>query len=309
MLRKVAVLAFKTTGLAFTTTVLAFAILCIAAGRVHAARAARMVGIVMPSDARPGERASGSITRYPGAIAGISGLHLEKTSLDVDDTLPSKAVLKGIVIDAGGQKRTADQNFYVDIPPTAKTVHLSFTKDDQQVAAVDVPIEASTSAPLLCASGDWINGTEADGTQSKYRTPSTYCYAGMAIIAGDFNGDAGQTKIEVGGESAKIVAESVRYCYWMLPRAAGPGANEVTLHEGTHVVKWRVIVPRLDLLQVLEEEGSTVAEAPPASDAAASDNPNPAPAIPLGIGVGGFGIGGGDEEGPGESWGGRERRR
>jgi hypothetical protein len=309
MFRKATVVAFKTTVLAFKTTVLAFAIVSLTLGSVQAARKAKMVGIVMPSDARPGERASGSITRYPAAIQGISGLHLEKTSLDVDDTLPSKAVLKGIVIDAGGQKRTADQNFYVDIPAAAKTVHLTFTRDDQQVATVDVPIEASTSAPLLCASGDWINGTEAEGTQSKFRTPSTYCYAGMALIAGDFNGDAQQTKIEVGGETAKIVAESVRYCYWMLPRTAGPGANEVTLHEGTHVVKFRVTVPRLDLLQVLEDEGSTVAETPPNSDAAASDNPNPAPAIPLGIGIGGFGIGGGDEEeGAGVGWG-RERRR
>jgi hypothetical protein len=290
------------------TTVLAFAILSLALGNAHAARKAQLVGVVLPSDARPGERASGSIIMYPGAISGISGLHVEKAKVDVDEGQPRKAVLKGIVVDAGGQKRTADQNFYVDIPPDAKAVHLTFSRDDQQVAAVDVPIEASTSAPLLCASGDWINGTEADGTQSKFRTPSTYCYAGMAIIAGDFNGDAQQSKVEMGGESARIVAESVRYCYWMLPRSAGPGANEVTLHEGTHVVKFRVTVPRLDLLQVLEEEGSTAAEAPPSSDAAASDNPNPAPAIPLGIGVGGFGIGGGDEEETGVGWG-RERRR
>jgi hypothetical protein len=58
----------------------------------------------------------------------------------------------------------------------------------------------------------WINGTEADGTQSQFKTPSTYCYAGIAIIAGDFNGDGWQTKVEVGGAKARIVAESVRYC-------------------------------------------------------------------------------------------------
>ena len=137
---------------------------------------------------------------------------------------------------------------------------------------MDVPIEASTSAPLLCASGDWVNGTEADGSQSKYRTPSTYCYAGMALIAGDFNGDAQQTKVEVGGSAARIVAESVRYCYWMLPTTVAPGINEVTLHEGSHVVKFKVVIPRLDLLQALEDQGSGVADAPSTSDAEASDS-------------------------------------
>jgi len=288
------------------TGVLAFAIVSLVlASHVQAARKAQLVGVVLPSDARPGERASGSIIMYPAAVSGISGLHVVKAKVDLDDDQPRKAVLKGIVVDAGGQKRTADQNFYVDIPPAAKTVHLSFTRDDQQVAAVDVPIEASTSAPLLCASGDWMNGTEADGTQSKFRTPSTYCYAGMAFIAGDFNGDAEQTKVEVGGEQARIVAESVRYCYWMLPRTTGPGINEVTLHEGTHVVKFKVRIPRLDLLQVLEEQGPTVTENPPSSDAAASDNPSPS--VPLGIGIGGgFGVGGGDDEEVGGGWG---RRR
>ena len=180
--------------------VFAFGIVALMVGAsIQAATKAHLVGIVLPSDARPGERASGSIIMYPAAISGISGLHVEKTKLDLDETRPRKAVLQGIVVDAGGQKRTADQNFYVDIPPAAKTVHIALSSNDQQAAVVDVPIEASTSAPLLCASGDWINGTEADGTQSHFKTPSTYCYAGMAIIAGDFNGDAWQTKIEVGG--------------------------------------------------------------------------------------------------------------
>ena len=280
---------------------LGFAILVLTLpSHAHAARKAQLVGVVLPADARPGERASGSIIMYPAAVSGISGLHVEKTTMEVDDDQPRKAVLKGIVVDAGGQKRTADHNFYVDIPPTAKTVHLTFSRDEQQVAAVDVPIEASTNAPLLCASGDWMNGTEADGTQSKFRTPSTYCYAGMAIIAGDFNGDAEQTKVEVGGEQARIVAESIRYCYWMLPRTTGPGINEVTLHEGTHMVKFKVHIPRLDLLQVLEDQGPTVAENPPSSDAAASDNPSPS--IPLGIGIGG-GFGSGDDEEIGGGWG------
>lgn len=109
-----------------------------------AARKAMLVGVVLPRDARPGDRVSGSVLMYPGAVAGVPGLHVEKTSLELDDDQPRKATLSGIVIDAGVQKRTADNNFIADIPPGAKSVHLTFTREDQQIAAVDVPIEAST---------------------------------------------------------------------------------------------------------------------------------------------------------------------
>ena len=70
-------------------------------------------------------------------------------------------------------------------------------------------------------------------------------------------------------------------------------------------MKFKVRIPRLDLLQVLEEQGPTVTENPPSSDAAASDNPSPS--VPLGIGIGGgFGVGGGDDDEIGGGWG---RRR
>jgi len=35
---------------------------------IQAATKAHLVGIVLPSDARPGERASGSVIMYPAAI-------------------------------------------------------------------------------------------------------------------------------------------------------------------------------------------------------------------------------------------------
>lgn len=273
-----------------------------------AARKAMLVGVVLPRDARPGDRVSGSILMYPGAVAGVSGLHVEKTSLELDEDQPRKATLSGIVIDAGVQKRPADSNFIADIPPGAKSVHLTFTRDDQQIAAVDVPIEASTSEPLICGASDWTYGTEQDGSKSKFRTPVTYCYAGMEVIAGDFGGDAQQTKILMGGNEARIVAESPRYCYFLTPRNASPGRNKVTVTEGVHVVSFDVAVPRMDLMQMLEDQGAAAAEAPPStSDAESSDTPSSALPLGLGIGAGSVGIGGGDDSG-GVDWGGGRRR-
>ncbi len=271
---------------------------------VDAARKARLVGIVMANDVRPGERASGSILLYPGAIGGISGVHVEKANLDLDEDQPRKAVLKMLVVGAGGEKRTADQNFVADVPPGAKSVQVVISRDDQQVAAVDFPIEASTNGPVTCGTGEWTYGTEQDGSQSRFRTPKTYCYAGMEVIASDaagFSGDAAQTRIEAGGDTARNVAESLRYCYFLLPRKVGPGRNKIVLHEGTHVVAFDVFVPRLDLLQVLEDEGATAAEASPPASATNSDRPSSPFPFGLGFGIGGGGDNGGNQE-PGIGW-------
>jgi hypothetical protein len=46
-----------------------------------ASRKAKLVGVVFARDARPGERASGSIVLYPAAIQGLSGLEVQNAKL------------------------------------------------------------------------------------------------------------------------------------------------------------------------------------------------------------------------------------
>jgi hypothetical protein len=279
------------------------------AGGVHVQRAAavvkaRYVGFVTANDVRPGERSSGSLLLFPGAIGGNSGVHVEKAKVDLDEDQPRKAVLKMLVVGAGGEKRPADQNFVFDVPPDAKSIHVVLSRGDQQVAAVDIPIKASTNGPVTCGGDEWTYGTEQDGSPSRFRTPKTYCYAGMEVIASDaagFSGDAAQTRIEAGGDTARNVAESLRYCYFLLPRKVDPGRNKIVLHEGTHVVTFDVFVPRLDLLQVLEDEGATAAEASPPAAAAKSDRPSSPFPFGLGFGIGGGGDNGGNQE-PGIGW-------
>jgi hypothetical protein len=271
-----------------------------------ASRKAKLVGVVFARDARPGERASGSIVLYPAAIQGLSGLEVQNAGLQYDDSKPRKAALKGYVVDTGSAKTPANQSFAVDIPAGASSVQVTIDKDDQPVATVVLPVGSSTAAPLTCGSSDWVNGTEADGTQSNYRMPATICYAGLATIAGDFYGDAALTRVEVGGEHARIIAESRRYCYFLVPRDIAPGPSQVSLHEGSHSVSFREMIPRLDLLQALEDNGSGVAESPP-SDTGASDAG--AASLPFGIGVGGVDIGGGGgDEGDGDIEYGEKRR-
>jgi hypothetical protein len=263
----------------------------------QAAQKARLVGVVFAKDAHPGERASGSLIMYPSAVEGLDGLEVEKANIQFDASKPRKAALKGYVIDTGAQKSPASSPFAMDIPAGASSVRVTIDQNDQPVAYIDLPIiSAATPPPLTCGGPDWINGSEADGSASAYRMPAQICYAGLAVIAGDFYGDSQLTSVEVGSDKARIIAESRRYCYFLVPQDARPGLVRVTLHEGSHTVSFGPRIPRLDLLQTLEDSGSGIAAAPSASNNSdASDLGAAAGAV--GFGLGAVGIGGGDRRG------------
>ena len=299
---------YRTRRRAIVSTIAAVLVINgIYAATVAAKRTAKLIGVVLPKDVKRGERGSGSAMLYPGAISGVAGFEIVKTTVEIDEDQTRTEALKEITIDGGVQKRSADKGIVVDVPADANSVHLVFSREDQQIAAVDIPIETSGAATIPCGSGETVSGIEQDGTKSSFSTAATYCYAGMAMITGSFNGDSEQTRIDVGGKTARIVGESVRSCYFLLPAGIMPGRNKVSLREGSHVVSFDVMVPRLDLMQVLEESGASAAEAPPTAGAQSSDNPvSPLP-LGLGIGVGSMGIGGGgNDQGPSI---GVERRR
>jgi hypothetical protein len=256
---------------------------------------AKWVGVVLPKDVRPGERASGSIALYPGAVESLSGLAVTKAVLEHDDDRPRKAVLSGFVVKTATLTRPAEQNFLVDVPAGATSVHVTIAQNDQEVAQVDLPIESSSSAPLTCGAGDWTAGTEADGTPSNYKMPSILCYAGMAVVSGDFSGDAQSTQVVFGTEAARILAESRRFCYFLVPATAPAGKTDVRLVEGTHQVTFHEVIPRMDLVQQLED-GAIGTPSVSSSDAESSDESSSPLPFSVGVGVGGIDSGGAGDE-------------
>lgn len=228
---------------------------------------AKWVGVVLPKDVRPGERASGSLVLYSAAVENLGGLEVKQVALEHDDDKLRKAVLKGFVVKTTTQTRPADQNFVVDVPAGATSVNVTISQNGQDVGQVDLPIESSSSAPLTCAGGDWMSGTEADGTQSNFKMPSTLCYAGLAVISGEFNGDARSTQVWFGSDTARNLAESQRFCYFLVPSTAPAGKTDIRLVEGTHQVTFHEAIPRMDLVQQLEDQGS-IAPQTTGSDAA-----------------------------------------
>jgi len=128
---------------------------------------------------------------------------------------------------------------------------------------VDVPIEASTNAPLLCALATGRMAPRADGTQSKFPDPlDLIAMPAWRLMAGDSTVMRNRRRsrwVANLRESSGIDTPTATGC----SACHGPGINEVTLHEGTHVVKFKVHIPRLDLLQVLEDQGQRSLRTPP----------------------------------------------
>jgi hypothetical protein len=116
----------------------------------------------------------------------------------------------------------------------------------------------------------------------------------MAVVSGDFSGDAQSTQVVFGTEAARILAESRRFCYFLVPATAPAGKTDVRLVEGTHQVTFHEVIPRMDLVQQLED-GAIGTPSASSSDAESSDESS-SPPFSLGIGVGGIDSGGGGDE-------------
>jgi hypothetical protein len=266
---------------------------------------ARLVGVVIAKDSRPGDRISGSILVNPNAYTDIPGLRVVKTAIPMPVSQRRKVLLKGLIVDTGGTSQWADNNFTAQLPQTAAPLSVTLRRGEENLATVQMPIDSAGSPPISCGLG-WTMGTTA-GAPTDYRTPASYCFGGVEVITGPFSGDTRLTRIDIGGLPAHLLAETPREVYWVLPPHLRPGPNQVTLHEGNSEIVFRVRVPRLDIVERVEDSDQEIDVSAPAtgqSGQSSSAEGSGLLGIPIDIGIGvGFGGGGGGgrrefQEGP-----------
>ena len=75
--------------------------------------------------------------------------------------------------------------------------------------------------------GDWVSRTEIE-RNPVYRMPGMICFDAGRVASGDFYGDAQLTRIEVGGDGVRLIAESPHYCHLVPCLSEPPYANEIT---------------------------------------------------------------------------------
>jgi hypothetical protein len=189
----------------------------------------RLVGIVLPSHAKPGTMISGSVVSNPDDYEGVPGLLILRTEIPAPEDSSRTAVPPELSIDSGdGIKQHADKPFAAKTGPDgAVALYLGeaelppkFLRTIVPSAAQSVPGRGYTMLPVCSASG-------------------------VMVIHGAFGGDARRTEIAINGRPARKLAESSDAAYFDVPETVRPGRNRVELREAGRSASFDLFVPGL----------------------------------------------------------------
>ncbi len=190
----------------------------------QAARAS-LVGVVLPSDTRPGDTVSGRVVTNPKDYEDIPGLHVVEMQVPAEAGAHGEVQLEGMVIGVGDEGlQEADRLFTVHLRETETKLAISLLDQGSRasVANGDFPLihMPSESAPL------------SERRPEAFHTPPVCQPGSVQVIHGPFGGDANATSVQVGVKSAPVLAESPRAAYFTAPSDLPPGPAQLTLKDG-----------------------------------------------------------------------------
>ncbi|MDQ6893312.1 MAG: hypothetical protein M3167_11630 [Acidobacteriota bacterium] len=198
-----------------------------------------ILGVVIPSDARPDETVSGSVTTDPRIWDEVPAVRVVTVRLPLPRNDAGQPVLERVTVDAGGGEQPANGPVTLRVPengarlPIRVIAHTgpSPIEERQDIA---IPGGASPRSPSDAPPGEW--------------RAQSVCVLGLVqAIWGPLGGEASRTRVDVDGIPARIVAETPRAVYWLLPERATPGRHRVVLREGDRSAAFDVFVMALEM--------------------------------------------------------------
>lgn len=199
--------------LACTLAVLSGAVDAIAARRTHA----HLIGVVLPRDARPGDRISASAVTDPEGYQDVPGLRV--IALETGGT-----ALDQLAIDLGdGRKQPASGPLLITVPHDSDKLPVSLERGGRAIASEQVALNEPGAYGSRTSRGE-------------FTMPSICEVDRVQAIRGPFGGDSTHTSIEVAGSRAQVLAESPRAAYFEIPDDVNPGAKRINLRDGGNAV-------------------------------------------------------------------------
>lgn len=199
---------------------------------------AAKIGIVVPRDVQPGETVSGGLVTNPDDYARIPGLRLIAVRAPLRADEGGRATLRGVVMDTGDGRQPADGPVTLHIPEKATGLSLIVRSEDSDSLEIEASIPLDRRPP---PAQHWTGGPD------DYQISPVCVLDSLQAIWGPLGGDANVTRLEVDGLPARIISESPRAVYWLLPEAVTPGRHRVVLGEGPRRAAFPIFVISLDM--------------------------------------------------------------
>ena len=190
----------------------------------------REVGLVLPAQARPGERVSGRVVQNPDQYEGMPELTVTRVAVPFE-SVGEASRLWGWYFEAPGEsQQRADGPITLVVPRGASELNITFRQAGNPAHSVSKILNFP------------------QGSTKKLQPPKSFkaaalCLKGQLCTAqGPFSGDSSKTFAVFEERPATIIAESSDSAYISIPELTEPGSRPLFIAEGTKVVALPVVV-------------------------------------------------------------------
>jgi len=188
---------------------------------------AALVGLVLPSDARPGEVISASLVNQPARFRDTPGVRVLQLPTPQTTALLIKAANSPF-------EERMDHAVTLSIPADG-VLSLQIRSEDlvkpliSTTAAFPVPTEAPPA--------EW----------ETLEVPPVIVKGSLQMARGNLAGSAVYTSVHVSGKPAPILVETRRAVYWQVPNEIQPGQAAARLVDGVRQADWQAYVVGLTI--------------------------------------------------------------
>jgi hypothetical protein len=191
-----------------------FALCCVISLRLVAQQGGTSIGVVIPKDLARGEQASGSVVLNPGSYTNIPGV---------------RVITAGAPAQAGGAG-PALNHYQIELNGLIHAADYPFVFTTGDFLGLRLKAEGGPEIQPIN-----INLAPAPGSTwsqpSQFTAPPIAQAGSLQIIHGPFSGDSSQTSVNINGSEARVIAESPRALFYLIPDNIPPGPAEVDLKE------------------------------------------------------------------------------
>lgn len=206
-------------------------------------------GVVAPRDVITGETISAAMVTSPRDFASIGSLQVLPVQLPGIPGVSAADLLKRYKVQAG-----EGANFIPADGPfsfrAADNLSLKIMRSDIENAPV-----IALRIPLALRGGSAVPGDPG------FRIPPITLAGAVHLIRGPLSGDSNQTRIDVNGTAAKILAESPRLVFCLVPSTIASGPAEWIVQDGgrrTRLKSW-ILALQMSADKLLLNKGESTA--------------------------------------------------
>jgi len=192
--------------------------------------AQRDVGLILPTQIRPGERISGTVVENPAQYSEMPEVTVTRVAVPFESAGEASR-LSGWWFEVAGQEpQRADGSITFVVPRGGSELSITFRQAGNPAHSVSQVLNLPQIASSKSAQLD------------SFQAPALCLKGELCAVSGPFSGDSGKTSAAFEDRPATIVAETPGVAYISIPEVVAPGARPLLISEGQKVVALPVVV-------------------------------------------------------------------